>query len=271
MSEGRWWRCRCWRHNWVQAQKPGNVCCLCCVCCRSSSCQAMWSNPNKAAACRQADRKQRCACGDGGPGPKQQPTWMGPLYLPSPRMAVRSRSKTATSTPFLMRATASTRPPMPAPAISTLSLRCVSLLLSAWAAPLSATRAATRCVCSLLGVHGARPVQDCCCAGNRLAMCCCAWACGADAAAWCLNMPAEAPARAAGTTTDLFPTPCCVPDAACALIVRDRARVSIRGMCGGTSTGELHTPLRAVSGKGNVFFDAPRWHMTPTWLGELNP
>jgi hypothetical protein len=44
---------------------------------------------------------------------------MGPLYLPSPLMAVRSRSKTWTSKPRLSSATASTSPPIPAPAIRT--------------------------------------------------------------------------------------------------------------------------------------------------------
>lgn len=48
-------------------------------------------------------------------------TWMGPRYLPSPRMAVRSRSKTVTSTPFLISASARASPEMPAPAMSTLS------------------------------------------------------------------------------------------------------------------------------------------------------
>ena len=37
-------------------------------------------------------------------------TWIGPRYLPSPRMAVRSRSRTRTSMPFLRRPTARTRP-----------------------------------------------------------------------------------------------------------------------------------------------------------------
>lgn len=54
-------------------------------------------------------------------GDPQPPTWMGPRYLPSPRIAVMSRSSTVTSKPRLSRPTASTRPPMPAPAITTLS------------------------------------------------------------------------------------------------------------------------------------------------------
>ena len=46
-------------------------------------------------------------------------TWIGPRYFPSPRTAVRSRSKIWTRKPRFSKATARTRPPMPAPAIRT--------------------------------------------------------------------------------------------------------------------------------------------------------
>lgn len=55
---------------------------------------------------------------------------MGPRYFPSPRMAVRSRSKIWMSKPFFSKATATIKPPMPAPAIRTLGpfLDCLSVI-----------------------------------------------------------------------------------------------------------------------------------------------
>ena len=53
-------------------------------------------------------------------------TWIGPLYFPSPLMAVRSRSSSWTGKPLFNRPTARTRPPMPAPAMMTLGLLLLS-------------------------------------------------------------------------------------------------------------------------------------------------
>lgn len=63
-------------------------------------------------------------------------TWIGPLYLPSPLIAVTSLSSTFTWKPLFSSATPSTSPPMPAPVMRTL----VGLVLS-WAE-------ATWCCCA---------------------------------------------------------------------------------------------------------------------------
>ncbi|PIN25231.1 hypothetical protein CDL12_02027 [Handroanthus impetiginosus] len=47
--------------------------------------------------------------------------WIGPLYCPSPLMALKSFSNTTTSNPFLFAAKAKTSPPIPPPATRILS------------------------------------------------------------------------------------------------------------------------------------------------------
>mmetsp|Transcript_9888 Transcript_9888/g.21096 ORF Transcript_9888/g.21096 Transcript_9888/m.21096 type:complete len:257 (+) Transcript_9888:2184-2954(+) len=79
-------------------------------------------------------------------------TWMGPRYFPSPRMAVRSLSRTCTSKPFLSKATAKTRPPMPAPAMMTLNGLFTGSSLAA-----GSRTALERAACTVIAV---RPAQD---------------------------------------------------------------------------------------------------------------
>lgn len=126
-------------------------------------------------------------------------TWMGPRYLPSPRMAVMSRSSTVTSKPRLSRPTASTRPPMPPPAITTFmgALRSPSAAADASAAGGAAAaqhrrmrRAGGAAEAGLAAERAATP-RPALAAGRQTAgaeRCCCVclpWQVAAGAAASC--------------------------------------------------------------------------------------
>lgn len=78
-------------------------------------------------------------------------TCMGPRYLPSPLIAVKSRSSSLTSKPRFKRPTASTSPPMPAPAMTTFVGRCAGG--ASWLAA---------CACAGKRFSGPRPCTRSC-------------------------------------------------------------------------------------------------------------
>lgn len=69
--------------------------------------------------------------------------WIGPLYCPSPLIALISFSKTTTSNPFLFAAKAKTKPPIPPPATSIRTFFVGKLRLISPASPSAGGASAT--------------------------------------------------------------------------------------------------------------------------------